>query len=1113
MAKKKSKRKVARKSSRRPAVGGGTAARKRSKKRASKRTASRTRSAAPPPALGGKFPERSGFALSDEQVETALVTGEHAGLLEDYLGTENYRELSELARQASSRSVRGGPRVFVLPGIMGSKLGIPRKGWFDDVLWLDPLDIARGELSKLAFKGDAGKIRPLGVLLFSYLKLKLSLKLDGFDADFHPYDWRQGLGGLGRELARRIVAEKRPVSLVAHSMGGLVSRAALTDRALDAQAVPRLVMLGTPNAGSFVPVQALRGIYGVVRKIAALDLSHDAEELATKVFSSFPGLYAMLPAPSAFGDLDLYDDANWPAQGPRPRAALLAAAKRAQDELAPPDERFRLIAGVNQETITGLAFDGTEFAYEHSLLGDGTVPLAFAELPSVPTWYVAESHGSLPNNGRVADAVRDLLRSGDTGELPKSWSPVRAVTRTIAESDPVPAPFDGRRGSELSQNEVRHLVEELAAPDARVAPTAVSAPSAAAATAFQGVVVGRRGQHRVDIQLSRDSITAADARAYVLGIFHDVAPAGAANAIDRHLGGAVREFTARRMFSGNVGEVFDMPAGRQTLYADHVLFVGLGRFDQLDDEVLELAAESAMRTLVLTKVEDFATVLFGTGSGWTAARSLNALLRGFLHALLDADGARRFRSITFCETDGKRYEELRNELYRLAGTALFDQVEVTISELPPSAPQFAPPEPALRGAAAAPRPVYLIVRDEGPGPAGRGAKGETMLRASLLEAHGKAAVLTEQQSVSTAALETHLAKIEKSGFTAASLVSFGERLAELVLHERIASGLHASAGHPLVLVHDAPASRIPWETLCIRGHFPASEGGLSRRYMAEDLSIAKWLEERRHDDVLRLLLVVNPTEDLDGAEEEGERVRALFAGSGSVRIDELGGERATREALLARFRSGDYDAVHYAGHAFFDPAHPQHAGLLCAGERVLSGADLARLGRLPSLVFFNACEAGRVRGRRATKTTTRALDVQGRLRRTTGLAESFLRGGVANYVGTYWPVGDAPAKAFAETFYTRLLTGAPIVAALQAGREVVRDQGSVDWADYIHYGSPEFQLKVKTEPAAPAPAPPKSTTAKSSKPKKKTKKTKKKKKKSKTARKKAARKRANRTRA
>src|SRR5690606_11381134 len=116
----------------------------------------------------------SEWELSDDQVEIALQTGEHAGLREDYFGREEYEELRQLARQAAARSVRGGPRVLILPGSMGSKLGRERSGWFDDVIWIDPVDVIAGKLRQLTLPPTNAKnraIQPLGVILFSYLKL------------------------------------------------------------------------------------------------------------------------------------------------------------------------------------------------------------------------------------------------------------------------------------------------------------------------------------------------------------------------------------------------------------------------------------------------------------------------------------------------------------------------------------------------------------------------------------------------------------------------------------------------------------------------------------------------------------------------------------------------------------------------------------------------------------------------------------------------------------------------------------------------------------------------------------------------------------------------------
>src|SRR6476661_5305725 len=222
--------------------------------------------------------EQSAFGLSTDILERKLITGESRGALEDYFGAENYGELRDLARDASTRSVRGGARVLVLPGIMGSTLARKRLGIFEDVLWLNPIEIALGKLFELKLNGGASPYGASGVILLAYLKLKLRLKIGGFDVDFFPFDWRSSLTELGAQLAKAINNDAAAkVNLVAHSMGGLVARAALKQTG---DKVAKLVMLGTPNYGSFAPVQVIRATYDVVQKIAKLDLKHKPEDLS-----------------------------------------------------------------------------------------------------------------------------------------------------------------------------------------------------------------------------------------------------------------------------------------------------------------------------------------------------------------------------------------------------------------------------------------------------------------------------------------------------------------------------------------------------------------------------------------------------------------------------------------------------------------------------------------------------------------------------------------------------------------------------------------------------------------------------------------------------------------
>jgi hypothetical protein len=144
-------------------------------------------------------------------------------------------------------------------------------------------------------------------------------------------------------------------------------------------------------------------------------------------------------------------------------------------------------------------------------------------------------------------------------------------------------------------------------------------------------------------------------------------------------------------------------------------------------------------------------------------------------------------------------------------------------------------------------------------------------------------------------------------------------------------------------------------------------------------------------------------------------------------------------------------------------SNPAHGGLICADDEVLRGSDLDGQGELPALVFFNACEAARVRrrkpGERRAPPAARQRGSRPRVRSgPVSVAEAFLAGGVANFIGTHWPVGDRAAQSFAIALYDALLHEEPLGTAVLGARRLLRSQGSADWADYVHYGNPAFLL-------------------------------------------------------
>jgi hypothetical protein len=607
---------------------------------------------------------------------------------------------------------------------------------------------------------------------------------------------------------------------------------------------------------------------------------------------------------------------------------------------------------------------------------------------------------------------------------------------------------------------------------------------------LQGIVVSRQRQRQLEIALFSGSLTAVPSRAYLLGLFEGVAPAGAAFAVDALMGEAVSDFVRRRMLSGRLGEIFTVPKGRSFVLADHVIFVGLGAFDRFQgslagtgEDAMRLVCESVVRTCLHANIEEFATVLMGGSAASGTDQAVGVFTRSFLDALKAADPQRRIRKVTLCENNAKRMDEIRGELLRLATTEMFEDVELELGDLPmplakaPEAVVSAEGTPRRPG----PSPIYLLTRmfesglDRGEGPrvaAGtkkRASARDFQLETSLLLPESKAAILTFRRQITAASKDSVLSKIGAGGFSTKVLEEIGAGLVDLTFEEdtrqEVFQRVQKYRGRPVVVVHDPVASQLPWEAIRFGDWRPALEGGISRQHLDANLSIAKWIEERRLQPTLEVLLITNPTEDLDGA--EGSRLRDLLSSVPKVSLTERRGDAATREQLLNDFRTGRFDVVHYAGHAFFAADHPGRSGLLCAGRQVLSGVDVAGLSHLPSLVFFNACEAGRIRGGNSKGRRSARSQPVARAGSTPvvsnnlSVAAAFIRGGVANFLGTYWPVGDAPAEVFSRHLYPALVRGCTMGEAILDARKAVEKRGSADWADYLFYGNADFVLKPK----------------------------------------------------
>ena len=325
------------------------------------------------------------------------------------------------------------------------------------------------------------------------------------------------------------------------------------------------------------------------------------------------------------------------------------------------------------------------------------------------------------------------------------------------------------------------------------------------------------------------------------------------------------------------------------------------------------------------------------------------------------------------------------------------------------------------------------------------------LSSTCLPPSSSAAVLTHRAALSAAELallSEGRGPSKRSTPSLATLETRGSQLAARLFGEQAASVLAMCRSSRLVIVHDSAASKVPFEMLLASPNLrPALEGGMTRRLSIDGLPFERQFAKPPKKGKLKVLLIANPTKDLDGAAEEAVKVREILdLQKEHLEIVELWEDQATVKRVTEALAGADI--LHYCGHAFFDGPGAADSGLVLASRVEFTGADLRKVDPLPRMAFVNACEAGRVRGRAESEAAA--------------FAELFLHSGMDAYLGTYWQVGDTAAAMFAGTVYTQLAMGHTLEQATLAGRKALFDAGEADWANYMLFGGGNFRLVTQS---------------------------------------------------
>ncbi|MBN2525242.1 MAG: CHAT domain-containing protein [Deltaproteobacteria bacterium] len=902
------------------------------------------------------------------------------------------------------------PTVFLIPGIMGSHLAVDGERH-----WISIFELAWKGMAPLQI--DKPDVAAEALVDMAYEKLFHRLT-PHYNVRPFPYDWRKPMMESARLLAIEIEAElkrhNRPIRLIAHSMGGLVARTLIMDRPeLWKQLTERggrLLMMGTPNQGSFVPAQVLTKKHALMKQLAVVAIRHNLDEL-TGVVREFPGMIELLPFK---GDTNLLDATRWaPITNCLPKGDTLEKAQlfRAKlDRSAVDMEHMVYVAGHAADTPAEMVVSKNgEVHFRYSSHGDGTVLWDFGRLDGVCTYYVAAEHGQIANHEESFDGYMELLSQGTTARLSKK----------------MPVAF---RGEHEELREIR-IENEDAHPryfpstDDVISTLMGKPPTSPLATTqpislvvFNGdvrectfpVLVGHyEGDPLVSVEATlNQGLDGAMARDHRL---------------DRYVGrlGTVRIYEKKRELQG-------------------VVVSGLGQVGTLTRTSLEESLRHAMMEYALANLPQtgddpcelgVSGVLIGTfgATRLSVEDSLRAYVEAaqYTNARLRAEGLGARVCLSTIEIS-ELFQDKAIEATR-AALRISKSSEYPVTALP----KLQHRSGALKFR---PRTPY-------------GSGWHRRIRINK-DAHNNLEyeLTTEMARVEPTVREIQWAHVD--GLLERAMQAdrdVARTLFNYLLPYDMLEGAEASPD--LVLQLHPQTAQIPWELLD-----PGRDGqrpigvrvGILRNYVSVESRANPRRSASRRALVIGEPAMVNPP--LPSAKAEAEKVANLLHLRG-LDVNRVIGRDA--DDCFESLYQGEYDIVHVAAHGAFDGLDAKKTGVVLAGNRFLGAAEFENMTAVPSIVFLNCCHLGKFSH----------LKYPGHL--AASVSKRLIEMGVKVVVVAGWAVGDKAAGEFAENFYSAMLKGENLMRAVRGARQKTYSQctgNDVTWGAYQVYGYPGFVL-------------------------------------------------------
>lgn len=943
------------------------------------------------------------------------------------------------------RADEGKWTLFLLPGMMGSQL------WEGDrQVWPDPAMIGELGIPQL----EMGRTLEAKELLpKAYDRL-----IDYFEGKCRvvpfAYDWRQSIEEAARQLAEKVseklTSSPQPVRFLAHSAGGLVVRAMIAlDPGLWRQVTERggrLLMLGTPNRGSYWVARLLAGEVRLVHQLAMLELERDEQDLPA-LFRSFPGILELLPEKLLHAD-------GWSQWKPAfcPDRVALDRARRVREMLTRGGEgqdrsSVLTVAGSAAATPSGLQGDRGSIVFLAEAAGDGRVTHEQARVEGGRIWYVSASHGNLADHPALFPGFLELLERGETrrfSEAPPRWQSSKGALDPEQE---IPSFFPTEED----------LVDSS---------------------------LGRQ-REREETPVLHLSVLHADLRdamyPVMVGHYREDAIVGAEAAIDRQLGMQLSRAFQLGIYPGAEGtvEIFDPIDETKASGLKGAIVLGLGEMGQLTREKLRVAVTTAAVRYALKSQHkayfrgigsgaesiSLSTLLLGTysNSRLSVREAVQAIVQGVVQAnrLLESARMEKSDSAARPSPPNPRIEALEIvELYEDMASQAIRAVKGIVEDPPLDLGQASlvldsgylitkrggrPQRPADLFTSGWWRRIKITVEE------GTDAipAAERRLRLTVLSDRAR---VEEEELITQRKLIDQLVERATlrpgnpgSDDPALSMVLFDLMVPPLYKDQILSQG-------DLVLVLDGEAANYPWELMASRTREevrPIARGRGMIRQLVTDRSRPLRPSANSSD----VLVIGDPklesgASQLEGARREAEQIATL------LKDNQYDVKQVIQEdplTTLSRLFERDYRIIHLAGHGHFDAANPTNSGLMLGEGLWLGPAEFRQLRTLPDLVFLNCCHLGTMERRGAQWNRFAA-----------SLSQELIEMGVKAVVAAGWAIDDQAALTFAEVFYRQMLQGKGFGEAVKLARDDVysRYPQSNTWGAYQCYGNPDFKLRL-----------------------------------------------------